>query len=126
MKNKKDIGASLLQVMFNNKVVLMIVLLCVVCLAIADTTASYVLGEVVTRFGRNTCLVLALIIPCLAGLGMNFGIVVGATAAQIAIFFVAYWGFRGIGGFLLCALMSAACSFPAAKPAIAAVSFMVR
>ena len=27
---------------------------------------------------------------------------------------------------LLCALMSAACSFPAAKPAIAAVSFMVR
>lgn len=106
MKNKKDIGASLLQVMFNNKVVLMIVLLCVVCLAIADTTASYVLGEVVTRFGRNTCLVLALIIPCLAGLGMNFGIVVGATAAQIAIFFVAYWGFRGIGGFLLCALMS--------------------
>ena len=39
MKNKKDIGASLLQVMFNNKVVLMIVLLCVVCLAIADTKA---------------------------------------------------------------------------------------
>ncbi len=92
--------------LFDNKVILMFVVLCVACLLIADTTLSYVLGEVVTRFGRNTCLVLALIIPCLAGLGMNFGIVIGATAAQISIFFIAHWGFTGIGGFMLCVLMS--------------------
>jgi simple sugar transport system permease protein len=48
-----------------------------------------------TLIGRNTFLVLALIIPVLAGLGPNFGIVVGAMAAQIAIFFVVYWGLTG-------------------------------
>ena len=90
----------------NNMVVIMFVILCSVCLVISKTSPSYVLMEVATRFGRNTCLVLALIIPCLAGLGLNFGIVVGATAAQIAVFFIGHWGFTGIGGFILCLLMS--------------------
>jgi simple sugar transport system permease protein len=90
----------------NNMVVIMFIILCTVCLAVSKTSPSYVLKEVATRFGRNTCLVLALIIPCLAGLGLNFGIVVGATAAQIAVFFIGHWGFTGIGGFLLCILMS--------------------
>ena len=49
---------------------------------------------------------LALIIPVLAGLGLNFGIVIGAMAAQIAIFFTTHWGFTGVSGFLLTALLS--------------------
>jgi len=92
--------------LFDNKVIVLFVILCLVCLLIADTTLNYVASEVLSRFGRNTCLVLALIIPCLAGLGMNFGIVVGAIAAQISIFWIVHWGFTGITGFLLCVLMS--------------------
>ena len=96
---------SLKRTLFDNKVIFMFVVLCVACMLIADTSVSYIATEVFTRFGRNTCLVLALIIPCMAGLGMNFGIVVGAIAAQIAVFFVVHWGFTGIGGFMLCVLL---------------------
>ena len=96
---------SLKKAIFENKVIVMFVILCAACMIISGTSVSYIATEVFTRFGRNTCLVLALIIPCMAGLGMNFGIVVGAIAAQIAVFFVVHWGFTGINGLLLCVLM---------------------
>ncbi len=96
---------NLKRTIFDNKVIVMFIVLCVGCMLIAETSVSYVATEVFTRFGRNTCLVLALIIPCMAGLGMNFGIVVGAIAAQIAVFFVVHWGFTGIGAFMLCVLL---------------------
>ncbi len=96
----------LAKILFENKVVILFVVLCIACIVISGTNLSYIASEVFTRFGRNTCLVLALIIPCLAGLGMNFGIVVGAIAAQIAIFWVVHWGFKGIGGFMLCMLIA--------------------
>ena len=51
------------------------------------------------RVGRNTVLVLALLIPILAGLGLNFGIVIGAMAGQLAAILVVHWGGQGIGGF---------------------------
>ena len=104
-KNKVSLD-SMKEMIFRNKVILLFTVLCLVCTFIADTSVSYIASEVFARVGRNTCLVLALIIPCLAGLGMNFGIVVGAMAAQIAIFWVVHWGFDGIEGFLLCALIS--------------------
>ena len=104
--NKKTPIELLKNFVFDNKVILMFIVLSVVCILISGANVSYVAGEVFSRFGRNTCLVLALIIPCMAGLGMNFGIVVGAIAAQISIFWVVHWGFTGIGGFMLCVAMS--------------------
>ena len=104
--NTKSAVNSLKKFIFDNKVILMFVLLSIACILISGANISYIAGEVFSRFGRNTCLVLALIIPCMAGLGMNFGIVVGAIAAQISIFWVVHWGFTGIGGFMLCVAMS--------------------
>ncbi|MBO7251485.1 MAG: ABC transporter permease [Oscillospiraceae bacterium] len=104
--NKKSAVDSVKRFVFDNKVIFLFVLLSIACIAISGANISYVAGEVASRFGRNTCLVLALIIPCMAGLGMNFGIVVGAIAAQISIFWVVHWGFTGIGGFMLCVAMS--------------------
>ena len=104
--NKKSPLDAVKRFLFDNKVILLFVLLSIACLMISGANVSYVAGEVFSRFGRNTCLVLALIIPCMAGLGMNFGIVVGAIAAQISIFWVVHWGFTGIGGFLLTVAMS--------------------
>ncbi|MBR1972265.1 MAG: ABC transporter permease [Oscillospiraceae bacterium] len=104
--NKKSALDGLKKFVFDNKVILLFVLLSIACIMISGANISYIAGEVFSRFGRNTCLVLALIIPCMAGLGMNFGIVVGAIAAQISIFWVVHWGFTGIGGFLLCVAMS--------------------
>ncbi len=104
--NKKSPMDAVKRFLFDNKVILMFVVLSIACILISGANISYVAGEVFSRFGRNTCLVLALIIPCMAGLGMNFGIVVGAIAAQISIFWVVHWGFTGIIGMLLCVLMS--------------------
>ena len=97
---------SLKKAIMDNKVIALFVVLCVGCMLVAETSVSYIVGEVFSRFSRNACLVLSLIIPCLAGLGMNFGIVVGAIAAQISIFAVVHWGFAGLGGFALCILLS--------------------
>ncbi len=106
MTNKNRTLESAKRFVFDNKVILLFVALSIACILISGANVSYVASEVFSRFGRNTCLVLALIIPCMAGLGMNFGIVVGAIAAQISIFWVVHWGFTGITGFMLCVLMS--------------------
>lgn len=103
--NRKPMD-SIKETIFQNKVVFLFIVLCLACTIIADAPLSYIVSDVFARVGRNTCLILALIIPCLAGLGMNFGIVVGAMAAQIAIFWVVHWGFDGVPGFLLCMLLS--------------------
>lgn len=105
-ETKKKPIDSIKETLLRNKVVLLFTVLCLACTLVADTSISYIVSDVFARFGRNTCLVLSLIIPCLAGLGMNFGIVVGAMAAQIAIFWVVHWGFEGMGGFLLCVVLS--------------------
>ena len=104
MKNKAV--DTFKRVLSENKVIALFVILCTTFILVSGVELSYVAGEVATRFGRNTCLVLALIIPCLAGLGMNFGITVGAIAAQIPVFFVIHWGFTGIPAMLLCVLLS--------------------
>lgn len=96
---------SLIKGLYSNKVVLMFLILCIFGISTTGKPLTYTISEVFSRFSRNSFLVLALIIPVLAGLGLNFGIVIGAMAAQIAIFFVVYWGFTGIGGLLLCILL---------------------
>jgi simple sugar transport system permease protein len=66
----------------------------------------YFLNELTDRVFRNFFLVLALIIPVIAGLGLNFGIVVGAMAGQFAIIFVRYHDMGGLGALMLCFLLS--------------------
>ncbi len=78
------------------------ILFAVLCLSgiwVAQITPSFLLGEMLARIGRNSVLVLSLIIPILAGLGLNFGIVIGAMAGQIAALLVVHWGMSGIAGF---------------------------
>lgn len=63
---------------------------------------NFFLNELSSRLFRNAFLVLSLIIPVLAGLGLNFGIVIGAMAGQMAITIVRYYALGGISGLLLC------------------------
>ncbi len=103
MKSKiSAIGAKL----FENKVVVLFIVLSVFGVITSGKPMSYIVSEVMSRFSRNMFLVLALIIPILAGLGLNFGIVVGAMAAQIGIFCVAYFGYSGFGGLMLAFLIA--------------------
>ena len=87
--------------LFKNKVVFLFLLLCVGATAASKQPLTFVIPELFTRIARNAFIVLALIIPVITGLGLNFGIVVGAMAAQIALFLTTYWGFTGVGGFFI-------------------------
>lgn len=101
MNNKTDIKETILNLIGNNKVVVLFILLCVAAIYASGSSLTFVGAELFTRIGRNGFIVLALLIPVLAGMGLNFGITIGAVAAQFALFWVVYWGFTGITGWLL-------------------------
>jgi simple sugar transport system permease protein len=64
-------------------------------------------NEIVVRLSRNSFLVISLIIPILTGMGLNFGIVLGAMAAQAGYVVAVNLGLTGLPGILttcLCAL----------------------
>ncbi len=90
----------------NNIVTIMFVVLCAVCMAFSGYTPNYVMYELFGRLARNTFIVLSLIIPIIAGMGINFAITIGAMAAQIACILVLEWGVEGIAGLGLAALLT--------------------
>lgn len=49
---------------------------------------------------------LALIIPIVAGMGINFAITIGAMAAQIGLLLVINWNIGGFGGIMLAAAIT--------------------
>lgn len=87
--------------LFHNMVVFLFLILCVLATYFSKQPLTFVVSELFTRIARNSFIVLSLIIPVIAGMGLNFGIVIGAMAAQLAIFLTTYWGLTGISGFLL-------------------------
>lgn len=102
MRNKMDIR----EILRNNAVTIMFVVLCIICLICSGQTVPYVMYELFGRLSRNAFIVLALIVPIIAGMGINFAITIGAMAAQIAALWVIEWGISGLGGFLAACLMT--------------------
>lgn len=90
----------------DNAVTIMFVLLCAVCMAFSGLSSSHVMYELFSRLSRNAFIVMALIIPIIAGMGINFAITIGAMAAQISILWVLEWGIPGFAGFVVAALMT--------------------
>jgi simple sugar transport system permease protein len=78
---------------------LLFLLLCVFGAIAAQISPEFLLRELLARFSRNALIVLSLLVPILAGLGLNFGIVIGAMAGQTAAILVTYWKLHGIVGF---------------------------
>ena len=87
----------------NNSVTIMFVALCAVCMVFSGYAPSYVMYELFGRLSRNAFIVLALIIPIVAGMGINFAITIGAMAAQISCILVLEWGVGGFAGLALAA-----------------------
>jgi len=90
----------------SNAVTIMFVALCVICLSFSGQPINFVMYELFSRLSRNAFIVLALIIPIVAGMGINFAITIGAMAAQIAVLWVIEWGVSGLPGMLLAAGMT--------------------
>jgi len=75
----------------------------------------FLVNETTTRLARNLFLVLSLIIPVVAGMGLNFGIVVGAMCGQVGLIVVenaigpgapGSVGSAGVGGLIAAGLVS--------------------
>ena len=67
---------------------------------------NYVASQLLLRLNRNAFIVLALIIPIVAGMGINFAITIGAMAAQIGLLLTINWGVTGVPGILLAAAIT--------------------
>ena len=103
--------------LLDNIVTIIFWLFIILGLAVAkDLSMGGFFTELCNRFYRNAFLILSLIIPVVAGLGLNFGIVVGAIAGQLAVIAVRYWGinseqaggtaFAGLPGLLMMFLIA--------------------
>ncbi|MHC1772243.1 MAG: ABC transporter permease [Flexilinea sp.] len=84
-------GKRIANFIFDYKVPILFLALSVGGILVSGQSLNFLFLELLARFGRDTFLVIALIIPVVTGMGLNFSIVVGAMAAQIAIFFVTHW-----------------------------------
>lgn len=90
----------------NNSVPVLFVIICAIMIPLSGLPANYLLNEVMTRLGRNSFLILSLLIPIMAGMGLNFGMTLGAMAGEIALILVADWQIWGIPGLVLAAILS--------------------
>ena len=102
LRKKIDFGTLLR----NNAVTIMFIVLCIVCLYFSGLTVPYVMYELFGRLSRNAFIVLALILPIVAGMGINFAVTIGAMAAQISALWVIEWGISGLNGFLVAMAMT--------------------
>lgn len=98
---KEGVGDKIKTILLENIVVIIFVVLCLIGVQLSQMTWGFIMNELVARLARNLFLVLSLIIPVVAGMGLNFSIVIGAMAAQIGLITVTHWGIPGISGLLV-------------------------
>ena len=108
MNNKQTSSAKqkLLNILSENSVTIMFILIVAVCIRLAGFSASFLINEIITRMGRNIFLILSLLIPIMAGMGLNFGMTLGAMAGEIALILVSDWQIWGIPGVILACILS--------------------
>ncbi len=97
---------SVKEFVLNNIVPLIFIVLCAICIPLSGQPVNAIARDIVVRIVRNSFLVLSLLIPIMAGMGLNFGMTLGAMAGQIGLIFVVDWGIVGIPGLLLAAIIS--------------------
>ena len=75
---------------------------------LSGLSVTFVVNELIIRFIRDGVLVLSLVIPVVAGMGLNFAMVVGAICAQVGIIVAVDYQWQGIAGlFAITAIGSA-------------------
>ncbi|MDR0551339.1 MAG: ABC transporter permease [Spirochaetaceae bacterium] len=89
----------------DNLVVIIFLVITALAIPAASMPAASIAQEIVTRMGRNSFLVFSLILPIMAGMGINFGMVLGAMAGQIGLIFAVDWSIAGVQGLLFAAFI---------------------
>ncbi|MDK9710132.1 ABC transporter permease subunit [Acidaminobacter sp.] len=72
--------------------------LCWVGFNAAGVSLGFVGGELYVRTVRNAVTILALLIPILAGMGLNFAIIIGAMISQLSMIIISDFSIPGLGG----------------------------
>lgn len=98
MKLKKFLQRNIVPIVF--------LILCTAGFRYSGLSWMFFANDLVSRLARNSFLVISLIIPVLAGMGLNFGIVLGAMAGQFAAFFTVVYDMTGLPGFLTACVLS--------------------
>jgi simple sugar transport system permease protein len=88
-----------------NAVVIIFLLITVMAIPSSGLSIQYILQEMITRLGRNTFLVLALLLPIYAGMGLNFGMTLGAMSGQIGLILAINFNVGGVAGLAFAALV---------------------
>ncbi|MBQ6920129.1 MAG: ABC transporter permease [Synergistaceae bacterium] len=96
---------KIFDIIANNAVPAVFIIISAFAIPLSGYSASYLVQELLTRIGRNSFLILSLLIPIMAGMGLNFGMVLGAMAGQIGLLFICDWGIVGIPGMALACLI---------------------
>lgn len=101
MTKRTGFREAITHVFISNAVPIMFIVLIAFAIPLSRFSPNYLIGEMVTRLGRDSFLVLSLLLPIMAGMGLNFGMVLGAMSGQIGIILVTNWGITGVGGIFL-------------------------
>ncbi|MBN2875023.1 MAG: ABC transporter permease [Spirochaetales bacterium] len=89
----------------DNVVVIIFLVLTAAATPVSGLSAGYIIQEILTRIGRNSFLVFSLILPVMAGMGLNFGMVLGAMAGEIGLIFAVDWNIVGVQGLIFANLV---------------------
>lgn len=81
-------------------------IICAIGFYFSGLTFDFITTEMIFRMSRNLVLVASLIIPVISGMGLNFGIVIGAMAGQIGLIAVMNFEIGGMPGLLIATLIS--------------------
>jgi len=101
MSAKKSIGKFI----SDYAVLIIFTVITLAAISPSGLSISYIIQEVITRLGRNSFLVLALLLPIFAGMGLNFGMTLGAMAGQIGLIFAVNWSVAGWQGLVFAVLI---------------------
>lgn len=93
-----------------NIVTIVFSILCIFSIICSGQSVSFVISETISRISRNAVLILALLMPVLCGMGLNFSIVLGAAAGQIGLILVTHWNLGGFPGITICVAIASALS----------------
>ncbi|MDO9508930.1 MAG: ABC transporter permease [Thermovirgaceae bacterium] len=89
-----------------NVVPLVFLILCILGGYYSGLSLPFLINEIITRMARNSFIVISLIVPILAGMGLNFGIVLGAMAGQFGYVATANFQMTGFTGFFVTVLIT--------------------
>ncbi len=103
---EKNLTNNIKSFIVSNIVPILFLVISIIGIKYSGVALPVILMDVISRMDRNLFLVLSLLIPVLAGMGLNFGIVLGAMAGQIGLFVVTVLEIPGFIGLLVAIIIA--------------------